>query len=309
MRDEAARRVLHVVEEDADGYELLALVVDAEALEVGDSEQFQQTLPTGLQVETPVRKPVEDEAVTLLERRREVGVLLEEGLLHEHLPRLQAGELLPQPFPSTLERKERRLELTGGEVDVGFGEIPARGGDCDEVVVAAGLEVVLLGDRAGRDDLGDLAVGEPLPRLGDMGLLADRNLLAGLDESRDVAVGGMVWDAAHRHPVSLSERQTEQTGHLFGVPLEHLVEVAESKEQYRITVGPFHASVLLHHRRGIRHRVSWCRRRPRQPPDCRRRSRTRSLISTVGLHHCRPSWSVRMTTVYPSASATYSMAC
>src|SRR6267378_2081145 len=49
----------------------------------------------------------------------------------------------------------------------------------------------------------DFAANEFLARAGLLHLIADRDFEAGADQARDVALGGVVWNAAHRNRLAL----------------------------------------------------------------------------------------------------------
>src|SRR5436190_8082266 len=88
-------------------------------------------------------------------------------------------------------------ELAGGDVHVshrGAGSGASHGG---EVVVLARAHEVRVHGSAGCDDAGDLALDELPGDLGVFYLIADGDAVAALDQSRDVAFGGVVGDAAH----------------------------------------------------------------------------------------------------------------
>ena len=97
--------------------------------------------------------------------------------------------------------------------------------------------------------MGDFALHDlPLLRLAD--LIADRDAPTGLDQTPDVAVRGVVRDAAHRDEVPLRQRHIEDRRRLLCILKKHLVEIPQPEEQQRVRrQRPPDALVLLHHRR------------------------------------------------------------
>ena len=132
---------------------------------------------------------------------------------------------------------------------------------CPEIVGALGLEERLLAHRAGRDKAHDLALdqrpGAAFARLGRIfHLLADRDLLAGTDQPREVAVDRMDRYTGHRHVASLmlaalGERDIEDLSRPLGVFEEELVEVSHAEEEQIVRIGVFRLQILRHHGRGV----------------------------------------------------------
>ena len=121
-------------------------------------------------------------------------------------------------------------------------------GDAGEVIVPARVEQAVLGQGAGRDDPHDGALDRPLvaaaARLGRvLDLLADRDLEAGADQLREIAVGGMHRHAAHRDVgavvlAALGQRDVERRRRRHRVVEEQLVEIPHAKEQQAHRDGP-----------------------------------------------------------------------
>ena len=140
-------------------------------------------------------------------------------------------------------------ELAGGVVGEGEAEASFCVVEGGEVVALALVEQVDVADRAGADDLGDLALDDLSgARFG--GLFGDGDAFAGFDEFADVAFGGVVGDAAHGHAVAFGEGDADEWGGDLGVFLKDLVKVAEAKKQNDVIreVVP-DGGVLFHHGR------------------------------------------------------------
>ena len=75
----------------------------------------------------------------------------------------------------------------------------ARPAQAGEKVVAVGFENVFFEDRAGRDDPRDLAADDAVRGRGVLHLVADGDLLAGLDQLGEIEVDGVIRHAAHGH--------------------------------------------------------------------------------------------------------------
>ena len=111
------------------------------------------------------------------------------------------------------------------------------------------MEDVRVEVRAGAEDLRDVAANE-FAGLGVFELVADGNFSAMFEQLADVALGGVVRDAAHRHAVALGEGEVQKLRTGLGIVEEHLVEVTQPKQQQRVGRNlVFDAPILLHHRR------------------------------------------------------------
>ena len=125
-----------------------------------------------------------------------------------------------------------------------------RCGPAPEEVVRRAGEVGRVGERAGRDHPHDVAPQELLALAGALELLADRDLLAGLDQPGDVAVRRVVRNAGHRRALARGQRDRQQARAQLGVLEEQLVEVAEAEQQQVVGEPALQLPVLRHHRRG-----------------------------------------------------------
>ncbi len=180
------------------------------------------------------------------------GKDLAEGLAHEDLARVQLDQLVLQGLVGILTPVLRDGGLAGRDIAVGEREAVLLPDDGGEVVVFLLTEHRLLRQRAGGHDADDLPPDETLGQLGVLHLLADGHLVAALDEARDVSLRGMERDSAHGSPFVLSavlarQRQLQLLGGELGVVVEHLIEVAQAKEEDAIPVLGFQVHILLHH--------------------------------------------------------------
>ena len=199
-------------------------------------------------------------------------------LRDEHFGRIDAFDLVEESPRRALED----LELARRKLDPREAGL-AVAGDVDrgKVVRAGAAEEVVLGQRARGDDPDDTTLDQPLGLLGVLDLLADRDLLAELDEAAQVAVDRPDRDTGHRDRivalVACGERDLEQLGGALRVVEEQLVEVAHPEEQQRVRV-PGLLGDVLGHRRG--HAVDLGQREA-PPARCRSRSASATRMSTA----------------------------
>ena len=124
-----------------------------------------------------------------------------------------------------------------------------------------GEEIVLvrshlrIGGGAGGEHARDLAPHQLGCQLWIFHLVANRDLVALADELADVALGGMVGDAAHRNGhafflVAGGERNLQLTRRYDRVVEEQLVKVSHAKKQQRAGVLFLDRGMLPHQRRG-----------------------------------------------------------
>ena len=138
-------------------------------------------------------------------------------------------------------------ELSGGVV--GAGEAPGFAVEKDggEIVWAGVVEEGEVVNGAGGNDLGDFAFDD-FSGLGFGGLLGDGDSFFGADEFGDVALCGVVGDAAHGDAVALGESDVEDSGGDFSVFEKHFVEVTEAVEEKDVSgERPPHGLILGHH--------------------------------------------------------------
>ena len=185
-------------------------------------------------------------------RKEFVEFIAERNLAHQNEFRHhQAIKLIEEHLPRGLSLINAVEALTRRNIG---------GGECERFLFLKNqsyivvLRIVQRGfceHRTGRDDLYDLALRKPL-RLRVSDLLGDGDLVALVDELRNVALGGMVRNAAHRRLllVAAAARQSQPKfpRNELGVIEEHLIKIAEAKEQYLVGMPVLRFQILLHHR-------------------------------------------------------------
>ena len=133
---------------------------------------------------------------------------------------------------------------------------PHRGGgghQGDDVVVPLRLQERIRHHGTGGDRLDHLAPHDPPGLGGVLGLFADRDLPAELDQPFQVVVEGLGRHPGERYAggrpvVARGQGQAEKTRTLLGVLAEQLVEVAHAKENEVVPVTGLHLPPLPHER-------------------------------------------------------------
>ena len=132
--------------------------------------------------------------------------------------------------------------------------VPAIG--TGEIVVAPLVQHGAFGDGAGGDNAGDVPFDQTFGRGRVFHLLTDGHLVALGHQTGNVALAGVVGNAAHGNPVGIvlglgavpaGEGQVQFPGSGAGIFVEHLVEVAETEKENAVRMIVFDLPVLLHH--------------------------------------------------------------
>ncbi len=126
--------------------------------------------------------------------------------------------------------------------------------ECREQAIAARIQQVRVGQRAGRDDARDAPLDRSLRRRRIADLLDDDHRFAAVHELGQVLVDRVIRHARHRDRrarrlAARRERDVEQARGALGVGEEQLVEIAHPVEHELVRMLGLHAQVLLHHRR------------------------------------------------------------
>ena len=198
-------------------------------------------------------------AEPLAQEAHDLGVLGRARVQHSLAGR-KAAELVDDVLHGALEEISRE-ELTCGDVaegDRAGGRRERHGG---KIVGLALLEHRGVRDRAGRDHADHVALDEPLRRRGVFHLLADGDLVALLDQPRDVGLRRVERHAAHRRPlggvfhvaVARRERQLQLLRGEDRVIVEHLIEIAQPEKQKGVRMLRLDRVVLLFHGGQFRH--------------------------------------------------------
>ena len=124
-------------------------------------------------------------------------------------------------------------EFSGGVVDAGEAESFPVSADGGEVVRALVVEQRVVIDGAGGEDACDLTRDE-FSGDGFRGLFGDCDAFSGFEEAGDVALCGVVGDAAHGSSAAFGEGDVHDGGGGFRVLEEHFIKVAQAVEEDHI---------------------------------------------------------------------------
>jgi hypothetical protein len=121
--------------------------------------------------------------------------------------------------------------------------------DGHQVVGAVLGQQCRLDDRARGDDARHLAFDDAAA-IGLAHLLAHRDVIALLDQARDIALHGMMRHAGHRHALPFADRpagqhQVQLAGCRLGIAIEHLIKVAQPEHQDAVRILALDLQVLL----------------------------------------------------------------
>ena len=176
--------------------------------------------------------------------------------VHHRLGGGEAAQLVAQVRQPLGAGKGGGVSLAGGDVaDAQRGVLLIQKHTGAEVA-AAGLQAGAVDDGAGGDHTDDVPLHQALGLGRVLGLLADGHLVALGDEPGDVAVGGVVGDAAHGDAllrrlglvlVTGGEGQLQLPGGGAGIVAEHLVEIAQAEKENGIRVVGLDFQILAHH--------------------------------------------------------------
>ncbi len=126
-------------------------------------------------------------------------------------------------------------------------------GDGGQEVALARIEQCVVGQRARRDDAGDLAFHQALGQLRIFDLFADRGPITGGDDLAQVAVQLMMGESGHGNRilpfVATGQSQAQLARGGLRVLEEQFVEVPHPEQEQRIATRLLRVLVLLHHRR------------------------------------------------------------
>ena len=146
-------------------------------------------------------------------------------------------------------------ELARGDVAEGGSPGAFLQADRADVIAPRFLQHGALGHGAGCDDPDHIPLHQSLGKGGILRLLADGHLIAFRYELGDIALGGMIGDAAHggallrilHAAVPRGQRQIELPGGDLRVVVEHLVEIAQPEKEQTVRVLLFDLVILFFH--------------------------------------------------------------
>ena len=145
------------------------------------------------------------------------------------------------------------LELAGGDVQKGCPALILFEAQAAEEVVLLLVQQLLVEGDARRDEFRHSALYEFLSEFRVFQLVADRHLVAGADQFREVGVDGMVREAGHVHeplvPVGLpGQHDAQHLADQHGVVGIGFIEIPHPVEEHRFGVLRLHREKLLDQR-------------------------------------------------------------
>ena len=192
-------RLLQVQQQRPGGGEARLVVVEAEAGQRADAEVVAQRRPRGGRVEGPVGPGGDRSGLPSASRRPFDQAARPRRWRPSRRRGSPTGARRVELVGEAIAWHVGGLEQPGGQFDPGQADRlprPSRRGEGDEVVGLPRIEQAVVGERAGRDDAGDLAADEPALGLGGvLDLIADGDAMAGLEELAEVVFEGVVREA------------------------------------------------------------------------------------------------------------------
>ena len=174
------------------------------------------------------------------EQRNEVLLLL----MEKKFRRLHAFQFIRQ---LTRVGEFSHLEFSGGVIDECEPQPPALTIYRRKVVGPVAVEQVQVINRACAEDLSNLTRHQ-FARHGLGRLLGDGDTLATLDQLGDIALRGMIGNAAHRDAAALGQGHIENRRGRLRILEEHLIKIAQPVKQQHIRRQlATNREVLLHH--------------------------------------------------------------
>ncbi len=116
-----------------------------------------------------------------------------------------------------------------------------------------GIELCRFGICSRSDDPDHFSLDNSFRKSWIFDLFANRNFVTGFNQLRNIEIGRMPRDAAHRNrcvlvPVAAGQRNIQDFGCNKGVLIKHLIEIAHAEKKDRFRMFLFNAAILLQHR-------------------------------------------------------------
>ena len=245
-----------IMEQGTDRGDCLWLVCQSEAVQPGDAAVFQHA-PRGARFRPNPGFQLGHGCIQAIQGRCQGRDPVRYGGGQQHFAGLQPDQFIDDAGAQFVGMAVLQLGcLTGAFRHVACRDARAqpirREVDGRQAVAARGQEI-RRGQRAAREDLGDLPVHETLARFAH--LLGDGDLDPAVHELGQVGVDRVVRHPRQRHPLVSAHRTRGQRDladvrqHL-GILVERLVEVAQAEQQQRVRVLLLQFQVLGPHRGG-----------------------------------------------------------
>jgi len=187
--------------------------------------------------------------------------ILSQGRRQQDLRRLQPADLLQGPLAGILTHHFRDQELPGRDIYHGNPETGIAPAQRQQEVVAGSLQHGLLHHRARRQHPNHIPPDQTTGGLGVFHLFADGRFIPPGHEPGQIALHRVIGNATHGQPdspaeIPRGERQFQDPGGQFGIRAEHLIEIAQAKEQDHFGILALDLPILPQHGRFIRFRCS-----------------------------------------------------
>ena len=184
-------------------------------------------------------------------------------VVKHRLGRREAAQLVDGVLHPVLPGKGGEVGPAGGDVAKGNPGGPGVGVDGAEEVARLFLKAGRVGDGARGDHPDDVPLHKALGLGRVLQLFADGHLIALGNKPGDIALAGVVGNAAHGDLffcglgvlalVPAGEGQVQLLGGKLRVLGEHLVKIAQAEKQNGVRVLLLNLQVLLHHGGQLRH--------------------------------------------------------
>ncbi len=150
------------------------------------------------------------------------------------------------------------VQLSRGHIAEGQPRAPARQVHRAQEVVIPLMQAAVIAHRARRHHANHLALHQPFGLRRVLRLLTDGHLVPALNQAGDVCIRRVIGHTAHGRAlleaaVAPGEGQLQLPAGQQRVIKEHLVEVPQAIEQYRVRVLLLDFHILLHHRGQLGH--------------------------------------------------------
>src|SRR5205807_7280663 len=179
------------------------MLVEPEALEFGDAKLFAQYALRVVSLKNPVFQARFHASDAFEERSlRRLEKLL--WPRKQRLPRAQQLQFVAKFIVGARAGEFRGLKFTSGQINEGEADGCARSMSCNrrEKIILARVQKRDVRRRTRGDHPHDFAAHELLTRSGLLHLIANRNFEPAADQARDVALRGVVGNAAHRNGIA-----------------------------------------------------------------------------------------------------------
>ena len=172
----------------------------------------------------------------------------------------KATQLVAQVLKTVSARKRGDMRVSGGHVAEGDAGVDVIEKDAAKEIAAPVIETRAVDHGAGGDNADDVALDKTLGLRGVLRLLADGDLVALGDQTRNVGVRGVIGDPAHGclilgslAAVARGQDKVKLARGGLRILVEHLVKVAETEKEDGILILFLDLQILPHHRRKLSH--------------------------------------------------------